>query len=100
MNGKEVFEKLESMTDAERERCVFPGFFWDWDYDATVENYVNNTYLDDDEYEMVINTPNRVVAKLMQKVVDDHLNEWCSYVDALYSDLMGKVIEAAKASKK
>lgn len=100
MNGKVVFEMLEKMTDEERGRCVFPGFFDPSDYNVEIMYWVNNKATDKDEAKMVMNTPKNVVAELMQKVVRHHRDEWLNYENSLFSDLMGKVIEAAKASKK
>lgn len=99
MNGKEVFEMLSKMTEEERARCEFPGFFDDKEYDLLMSDTANNADLDDDEYQAVLDTKGEQVAQWIREAYDRNYEEWGKFVQVLLDEAAAKAIAQAKSGR-
>ena len=87
--GREVFEMLSKMSDEERARCRFPGFFDDEEYEILKSEVASNLSCIDDvedgngKYQKILDTPNEKVAGLMSRAMDEYCDEWGRYIDCL-----------------
>jgi hypothetical protein len=96
INGKQVFEFLSSMTDEQRERCVFPGFFDDEEYDILVSEVANNADLDDGEYDKALATDRDKMAKWTQDAVNKFYEAWGEYVQQVRDEVAWQIVNEAK----
>lgn len=96
INGKQVFEFLSGMTDEQRERCVFPGFFDDEEYDILVGEVVGNTDFDDGEYGKALATGREKMAKWTQEAMDRFYEEWGEYVQQIRDEVAMHIVNEAK----
>ena len=96
INGKQMFEFLSQMTDEQRERCVFPGFFDDEEYDILVGEVANNADLDDEEYGKALATGREKMAKWTQEAMDRFYKEWGEYVQHIRDEVAMRIVNEAK----
>ncbi len=93
MNGNQVFEMLQSMTEEERERCVFPGFLDDHEYGIIANDASDG--LDDDESEKVLATPKDKMAGWARQALDEFTEEWGQYIQSVIDAIADKVRDEA-----
>ena len=99
INGKQVFEFLSQMTDEQRERCVFPGFFDDEEYDILVGEVANNADLDDEEYDKAFAIDKEKMAKWTQEVMDRFCEKWGEYVQQIRDEVALQIVNEAKRKR-
>lgn len=101
INGKQVFEFLSGMTDEQRERCVFPGFFDDKEYDLLVSEVANNADLDgepegESEYDKALATGRDKMAKWTQDAIGKFHETWGEYVQQVRDEVAWQIVNEAK----
>ena len=99
INGKQMFKFLSKMTDEQRERCVFPGFFDDEEYDILVSEVANNADLDDEEYDKAFEIDKGMMAKWTQDAVDRFYEEWGEYVQEVRDEVAFQIVNEVKRKR-
>lgn len=99
MTGKEVFEMLAKMTDDQRARCVFPGFWDDEEYNMIASDVANNTDLSDEEYDAAIAIDAEKMSEWMGNAVNRQYEKWGEYAAAVIDDVAFELIEHVKSGK-
>lgn len=100
INGRQVFEKLSRMTEEQRERCVFPGFFDDEEYGVLVSEVANNADLDDEEYNKAFAIDKGMMAKWTQDAVGKFYGTWGGYVQEVMDEVAWQIVNEAKRKRR
>ena len=101
INGKQMFEKLSRMTEEQRERCVFPGYFDDREYDLIIDEVANNEPLEtepegDSEYDVVLATYKAMMAKWTREAMEKCHDSWNVYIQQVLNHIVDEVVDKAK----
>lgn len=101
INGRQMFEKLSRMTEEQRERCVFPGYFDDREYDILIDEVANNEQLEtepegDSEYDVVLATDKAMMAKWTREAMEKCHEGWNAYIQQVLNEIIAQVLNEAK----
>ena len=101
VNGRQVFEKLSRMTEEQRERCVFSGYFDDREYDILIDEVANNEQLEtepegDSEYDVVLATDKGMVAKWTREAMEKFHEDWNAYIQQVLNEVITHIVDEAK----
>ena len=100
INGKQMFEFLSKMTDEQRERCIFPGFFDDEEYGVLVSAAASNADLDDKEYNKAFAIDKGMMAKWTQDAMDKFYGTWGEYVQEVTDEVAWQIVNEAKRKRR
>lgn len=98
INGKQMFEKLSRMTEEQRERCVFPGYFDDREYDILIDEVANNEPLEtepegDSEYDVVLATDKAMMAKWTREAMEECHDSWNVYIQQVINKIITHIVD-------
>lgn len=98
INGKQVFEALSRMSEEQRERCVFPGYFDDREYDLIIDEVANNEPLEtepegDSEYDVVLATDKAMMAKWTREAMEECHDSWNVYIQQVINKIITHIVD-------
>lgn len=98
INGRQMFEKLSRMTEEQRERRVFPGYFDDREYDILIDEVANNEQLEtepegDSEYDVVLATDKGMVAKWTREAMEKCYEDWNAYIQRVINEVITRIVD-------
>lgn len=101
INGKQMFEKLSRMTEEQRERCVFPGFFDDREYDLIIGEVACNEEFEtepegDSEYDVALATSKEMMAKWTREAMEKFSDSWNEYIQKVLNEIASHIVDEAK----
>ena len=89
INGDHVFAVLSSMTEEQRKRCVFPGFWDDKEFEFFRQETAENRTESEEGADKVNAIPVAKISEIFAKVVGGCIADawWASYHDAIESEV-------------